>query len=304
MTDRFRCSEAAASQPMAGSSARDRYYLLVEHPGPWGRVALDESRWLPEEVRTGLAGRAGAAGVRVLLIRRHGAPDRAAATPAFRVFLASSAPDDPWLVGGTLADPRQLLDLPLEQLDAGPPAGFERRTEPLFLVCTNGRRDLCCAERGRPVAAAFHEALPEATWEVTHLGGHRFAAAMLLLPGGFSYGRISPDDVPALVGASTSGRLVPDLLRGRAGYSPAAQAAEVALLQHRGLDRADALVLVGEEATDAVTRVTFRHGELELEAEVEEVPEPPQRQSCADLTLKPSSTWRVRPPAGTPAASA
>lgn len=304
MTDRFRCSAAAASQPMAGSSARDRFYLLVEHPGPWGRVALDESRWLPEEVRTTLVARAAETGVRVLLIRRHGAPDRTAAPAGFRVFLAASDPADAWLAGATLTDPGQLLDLPLEALASGPPPGFARRTDPVFLVCTNGRRDLCCADLGRPVAAAFHQARPEATWEVTHLGGHRFAAALLVLPGAFSYGRVTPDDAPSLIDASTSGRLVPGLLRGRAGYSPAAQAAEVALLREHGLDGADALVLVGEEATGGVTRVTFRHPGGEVMAEVEEVSEPPQRQSCADLTLKPSSTWRVRPPARTPAAPA
>ncbi|HEU5385864.1 MAG TPA: sucrase ferredoxin [Streptosporangiaceae bacterium] len=50
----------------------------------------------------------------------------------------------------------------------------------MALVCTNGKRDRCCAVRGRPVAAAIADATGWDTWESSHLGGHRFAATALL----------------------------------------------------------------------------------------------------------------------------
>ncbi len=47
--------------------------------------------------------------------------------------------------------------------------------DPLALVCTNGKRDRCCALLGRPLAAELASSGVEGVWEVTHLGGHRFS---------------------------------------------------------------------------------------------------------------------------------
>ncbi len=91
--------------------------------------------------------------------------------------------------------------------------------EPVFLACTHGRHDTCCAERGRPVAAALSQTHPEVSWEVSHIGGDRFAGNVLVLPDGLYYGRVSPDTAPALVESHLSGHLTLDLLRGRSGYA-------------------------------------------------------------------------------------
>jgi hypothetical protein len=286
----YRCSVAAAEQPMAGTAAQDRAFLLIEHPGPWGRKALAESRWLPEDVRTTLAVRAEEAGVRVQLIRRTGATPRG---DGFRVFLADASPGARWLAATVLTDPAELLGIELGALDAGPPEGFALDDGPLFLVCTNGRRDVCCAERGRPVAAALAAAYPEETWETTHLGGHRFAGAMLTLPAGFSYGRVGPESAIEIAGATTSGQVVARYLRGRTAYDGAVQAAEVELLDRLGLTGIDALALVASEADGAQTIVTFRHEGGQTSVRVTAMDEPPMRQSCADDVEKPSTAWRV-----------
>ena len=65
-------------------------------------------------------------------------------------------------------------------------------------MCTHGRHDACCAERGRPVAAALTAARPEQTWEVSHVGGDRFAANLLVLPEGLYYGQVTADEAPGL----------------------------------------------------------------------------------------------------------
>jgi hypothetical protein len=106
--------------------------------------------------------------------------------------------------------------------------------EVLFCVCTHGKHDACCAEKGRPVAAALAQAYPEATWEVSHIGGDRFAGNALVLPYGLYLGRLEPESALAAAADVLGGRLPLDVLRGRSSLPMPAQAAEIALLRHLG----------------------------------------------------------------------
>ena len=292
----FRCSVGAADEPMAGSAAEATSYLLVEHPGPWGRKALAESRF-PEEVRHGLAEAGDAAGVRVQLIRR---PGRSSSEAGLRVFFGYADPVAPWLATARLPTPEDLLGLDLPALaggsqDAVAEAGLEPHDEPLFLVCTNGRRDLCCAEQGRPIVTALAEAHPTATWETTHVGGHRFAGAMVVLPHGLSYGRLGPASALDVARLTLTGTVALPHLRGRSAYPGAVQAAEVAVRERLGETGVDALRLVGAEPLpDGATAVTFDHATGPTTVEVERVASAPARQSCADLVAKPGSRYVVR----------
>lgn len=287
MTSPYRCSVAAADQPMAGTAAVDAGFLLVEHPGPWGNKALAESRIIPEETRARLAANAAVHGVRVLLIRRPG--ERSAAGPAYRVYLAHPASGR---LDTQVLDSREaLVDLDLALEARGP--GWQPYAGPLLLVCTNGRRDVCCAEFGRPVAQAVAAQLPEETWETTHLGGHRFAVAVLTLPDGMSYGRVDAEAGVAIGEAVRRGEVVPEYLRGRTAYPPQVQAAEVALLQELGLTAADALELVADATVDGSGTITFRSAVGEHQVSVVAETVAPARQSCADLVEKPSTAWCV-----------
>jgi len=230
----FRCSAAALSraEPLTGTASQVRAYLLVENPGPWGTEALRDVR-LPDEVRQGLREHSAAAGVRTLLVRRHAGADPA---PGIRVFAAWADPDDPWLETSTLAAPEVLLDLDLDALGRGESPGLTPAPEPVLCVCTHGRHDACCAELGRPTAAALAGSHPEHTWEVSHIGGDRFAANVLVLPDGLYYGRVTPDAAPGLAAAHLAGRLDLDLLRGRSGLPFPVQVAEVAARRAAGAD--------------------------------------------------------------------
>ena len=289
MPDRFRCSVAAADEPLAGTAPTDTAYLLVEYPGPWGRKALEQSR-LPEPVRSELSARAASAGVRVQLIRRHRRP---APREGFRVFLVYADPQSPWAETAVLDGPEALLDLDLAAVAAGRSPGLDVHRDPLLLVCTNGRRDACCAELGRPLVSALDEAWPEETWETTHLGGHRFAGAMLALPHGLSYGRVSAETGLEIAKRTQRGELDPWHLRGRTAYAGAVQAAEVALLERLGETRVDALLLLGAEQEGDLTTVTFRHGSDEHVLSVTGVLGEAIQQSCADLKLKPAMSFVV-----------
>lgn len=283
----FRCSlaSAVAREPLVGSAPADAIWLLVEAAMPWGRQALAESR-LPAEVRERLLG---LDGVRVQLIRRHGAESSAGST----VFAATATADGFAVEGTRVPDHAALLDLPLADLVAGRGLGLPPIGGPMWLVCTNGRRDRCCAELGRPVTAALAARWPEATWETTHLGGHRFATTLLALPSGATLGRLDPASAIDACAALVDGELGLGLLRGRAGLPGAAQAAEVALREQLGLrslggvtvDSADDGVVVLSVAAPGARR-TFR-------VAVAERAGAPARLSCADVVAKPTPTFEV-----------
>jgi hypothetical protein len=248
----FRCSAASLDrdEPLGATASTVRAFLLVENPGPWGVDALVDAR-MDERVRAHLLS-AERVGVRALLVRRHRG---SAPSPGTRVFAAYAHPARPWLEAAALATPGELLDLDLAALGAGrsPGGGLARVERPVFCVCTQGRHDACCAELGRPTVAALTAAHPEETWEVSHIGGDRFAANVLVLPTGLYYGRVPPAEAADLGRRHLEGRLSLDLLRGRSGFGFAVQAAELALRRRLGETRTDAVRLVSVSASDTET---------------------------------------------------
>jgi hypothetical protein len=234
-------------------------FLLVEHPGPWGLDATRDARWADGGFGAELRGHAQRAGVRLLLIRR---PGRARAPiGSHRVFAAHARPPFTWAETTTVRDPRELLDLDLVALRAGRSLGLAPQEEPAFAVCTHGRHDVCCAERGRPVAAALGERYPEQAWEVSHLGGDRFAASMLVIPDGLYYGRLDPEAAIAVARARLDGELELDHLRGRTGYPMPVQAADVALRRELGRLDPSGPRLVARTVEGEVTTATFADGD-------------------------------------------
>jgi (2Fe-2S) ferredoxin len=96
---------------------------------------------------------------------------------------------------------------------------------PLLLVCAHGLHDVCCALRGRPVAAALAAPWPEATWECSHVGGDRFAANLVVLPDGVYYGNLDAGNAVPVVRAHLGGQVAVEHLRGMTRVPPAAQVA-------------------------------------------------------------------------------
>lgn len=219
-----------------GTAARARFFVVIEQPGPWGRKAAVESH-LPRELGQELDERCSSQGGRFMLIRRPGPHvDRSG---GHRVLIAHAGADpaDAWLVGGQVRTADALLDIDWPALVSGrqdllaASLGNAGPSRPALLVCTNGRRDVCCAVRGRPLAAAAAELDPERVWEVSHTGGHRFAPTAVLLPWGQVLARLSLDTTAAVLRTSRSGRLPPELLgpvhdRGRSPLDAPLQAAE------------------------------------------------------------------------------
>jgi hypothetical protein len=224
--DASRCSVLARERGdalVATASSASRW-LLIEQPGPWGHDALAQSRVDPV-VAAALARRSRTEGVRLLLVRRPG--DRPADSGR-RWAYADGRPGREGLWWSVRARDADLLDAPWDGSVGEPASG------PVYLVCTHGGHDACCALRGRPLARALPGAGPAGVWECSHLGGDRFAANVVVLPHGFYYGQV-PGDGAELVAAHEAGRVALPWLRGRSGLPMPVQAAQHAARAELGL---------------------------------------------------------------------
>src|SRR3954453_19051108 len=158
--DPDRCSVRALARgdsPVATASPAQRW-LLIEQPGPWGRDALSESRFdrsgAPEPARRSRAG-----GGRLLLGRRSG---ERLADSGRRWAYADSRPGQEGLWWSVRSADADLLTAPWDG------SVGVRADRPVFLVCTHGGHDACCALRGRPLARAMPAPGPADVWECSH----------------------------------------------------------------------------------------------------------------------------------------
>jgi hypothetical protein len=237
-----RCStrSAALGESMVGTASTVRSWLLVEHPGPWGRDGLRDAR-LPAGLGAELRRRERDHGVRVLLVRRHGRGD----TGATAVTAVRSGPGAPWAERTHVDRIDDVIGIDTRALGRGERPGFEPVAHPMYVVCTHGRRDPCCAERGRPLVKAVTEVFPEETLESTHVGGDRFAGNILAFPHGLYFGRVEPERGPSLCRSYADARIDLAHYRGRSCYPMDAQAAEHFLRVERDLEGIDDATLAG-----------------------------------------------------------
>ncbi|MEO3813921.1 sucrase ferredoxin [Sphaerisporangium sp. B11E5] len=211
----------------ASATVGARFWLLIEHTGPWASH-LPECD-LPAEIHE-LLRRAADLGVRAQLIRRPGR--RTQVTGPRRILVADATAEVPWIAEGFFEDPR---DLDLGSLVRGVvPGSCILVKEPVFLVCTHARRNACCAREGLPIARVLAEAGPGRVWETTHVGGDRYAANLVCLPHGLYYGSMSQAAAIAVANAYRHGEIVLDRFRGRAGIPEPSQAAEHFVRVHTG----------------------------------------------------------------------
>jgi hypothetical protein len=230
------CSAAAMTEPIAGTAPLARTWLVLEQSGPYGRKALHDSH-LPRAVGDALAAAAEGTPVTVLLARAAGRSHADAHDhPAHRFWIAHVSPGGTRMRSGAAAELTDLVggDLAAVVARAGRgelPAWGERSTEPVLLVCTNGRRDVCCALGGRPLATDLgtDPDYAESVMEVSHLGGHRFAPTALLLPSGMAYGRLTASAARAAIDEARANRISITGARGLSGLPRVMQAADLAV---------------------------------------------------------------------------
>ncbi|GAA1151259.1 sucrase ferredoxin [Kribbella jejuensis] len=270
-------------EPLPGTAVVATGWVVVEQPGPWGAKAPTQSHLDPvfggkfdDDCKK--------ADVRFGLIRSPGR-HADAVRRSHQVFVASTTPGRSWLLGGCVADPSELTALDLGAVARGDRTavlpslpGLKTVDDPIVLVCTNGKRDECCAILGRPLVAGLAERVPGRVWEANHLGGHRFAPTATYLPAGTMHGHLTVDTAVEILAAADRGETVLTGLRGRSTWTKRGQAAEVAVRELIGELDLDALEVVGE----AADTVTVQHADgRSWTVPVTSAPaDPPRPDSC------------------------
>ena len=198
-----------ATEALAGTADRVDVWLMLEYRGVWRpKVATDHDldastrTWL-DTLQAEYRGKGLAS--RLQMIKQRSSGELRLFTIQDGVTKVRSAPDYASLI--------TVLDQVAKEVN--------------YFVCTHGQRDLCCAEFGMPVYRALRERIQDRVWQTSHLGGHRFAANVLVAPNATLYGRVTPQDVDALLAATEKGLLYRPLARGRTCYAPEVQAAEI-----------------------------------------------------------------------------
>ncbi|MGW0334216.1 sucrase ferredoxin [Streptomyces sp. NPDC003011] len=282
-----------SDEPVSGTAATATTWLLLEQSGPWGAKALTSSHLDPVLGRA-LEAAAKGTGVRVVLIRRPGRHADGGTAATRQVYAAHTVPGNVWLRSATTRDPRRLLDVDLAALGRGDHGSFDAALDgrphtgdPLALVCTNGKRDRCCALLGRPLAAELAASGVEGVWEVTHLGGHRFSPTLLVLPYGYAYGRAEAHAVKEVLHGAREGRIVVEGCRGNSAWERPGQAAELAVRKAVGEYTADTLAVVRTHCAAPGWEVTVGHtdGRRWRVVVAQGASQPPRPESCGALVL-------------------
>lgn len=252
-------SSLARGDEMAGTAPVVTEWLLIEDRSVWGSDAVADLRGR-STAHADLIGAAQAVGMRVQAVRCDDRVDR-----PLQVFRASSG--DPAVL--TRGD----FDDAAPELIAHPLAHLSGRARPLYLVCTHGKRDPCCARWGKPAAMALQDE-PD-VWETSHVGGHRFAGNLVALPHGLYFGRIDREGVAEVVAGLRNGMLSLGHLRGRSAWPRPAQAAEVFARRRCGDASLEGWRLTGhEQVGDDRWRSVLDWGGQPIEVVVERVESP------------------------------
>jgi hypothetical protein len=275
------CSDVSLEndEPLAGTASRVDHWILIEYRGLWNPDALGGSG-LSDQVKSRLREqRAARPHTKLLFIRRTERRGR----PALAVMWGSSPERGGCVFRAEIESYEDVLGLDLA-------APGEHLADPLLLVCTHGKHDRCCARHGRPLYQALAElAGDDWVWQVSHVGGDRFAGNVVALPEGLYYGRVGPGEAWALLEEHLAGRIDLDHYRGRSCYSFATQAAERAVRELAGLTGIADLELVSERPV-----VVFRGRGRVFEVDVTAAPGPLSYLTCSSETLRHSRHYAAR----------
>jgi hypothetical protein len=222
-----------------GTASRHDVWFLLEYTGQWHPQVLPKSL-LPDSVKVWLHQNLHQTPhSRLLFIKR-----TVKSSDKFTFYVALSYELHQHLYKFELDNYLDLLslDIPaLLQQDVKYAANIQ--TRPLYLTCTHGKHDQCCAKFGLPLYHELARLRPVDSWQCSHIGGDRFAPNLLVLPYGLYYGRMSKEELPAVL-QNDGQRIYLPRYRGRSSYNFITQAAEYFLRLETGRTELQAFRLV------------------------------------------------------------
>jgi hypothetical protein len=145
------------------------------------------------------------------------------------------------------------------------------------------------------VAQAATDAAPDAAWQTSHLGGHRFAPTAVVLPHGTHYAWLRPDDMPDLWAAHRRGHLYDlDRMRGAVHRPRPAQAACLALRKRLGCTALDTVQGEVVASRDEHWTVRVRTRDASWTVQVGQEPHGASfPHSCGSDEATRALTWQV-----------
>jgi hypothetical protein len=258
------CAETsrAHAESLQATASRVDTWILIEYRGLWAHDAVDGSTLSSELKAFLIAERRRLPHARVLFVRRNERRSK----DGLLAYVAGSTESEGTLRCLELERHDELIGLDLA-------TSGQTVDHPLFLVCTHGKHDRCCAKFGRPLYDAVGEQVEDGwAWQSSHLGGDRFAGNLVVLADGVYYGRVEPAEAWPVVEAALERRVHMPLYRGRSCYGFAAQAAEIAVRETTSLFGVDDVRLrsIAHEGEGWRADVAAGGAAYEVEVHVEE----------------------------------
>lgn len=215
------CSESARrrAESLYGTASRVKTWMLLEYPGVWRSSAIEGST-LSDPVKKRLADLCmSTPGLRQVFVRQsHRRSDR------MRCFVMDATEIPSTMLQLDLSVCNDVDSFDFAGIASHPRA--QRLDAPLFMACTHGNHDKCCAKFGIPVFEKLKKIVGDQAWQCSHIGGDRFAGNVICLPDGIYYGHVTASDVPAIVDAYHRGEIFMEKYRGRCCYPKVVQVGE------------------------------------------------------------------------------
>jgi hypothetical protein len=266
----------AHAEPVGATASRVETWILLEYRGLWAHDAVDGSTLTPDLKAFLRAERKRLPHARILFVRSGERRGR----DGLLAFFARTTSTHGELRSLELDRHDDLIGLDLGT--AGTPV-----EHPLFLVCTHGKHDRCCAKLGRPLYDAVREQVDEGwVWQSTHVGGDRFAGNLVALPDGVYYGRVQAAEAWPVIEASLAGRVHLPCYRGRSCHGFAAQAAELAVREETGLLEISAVQVRSIDGVGEGWRAEVEAGGTIYDVEVRREQGDATHLTCSTTALK------------------
>lgn len=219
------------NEPLYGTVNQTDVYFLLEYNGIYTNNAWEDAQ-IPSELKQKLHAYPNSHAV---LIRQPGQIGKHDLKVS--LFVVHIGIEKPVIYPIVRESYNDLLGLDIDAILAG--QVVPAQTEPLYAVCTNGKRDICCARYGVALYDALSPLAGERVWQVSHIGGHRFAGTMFCFPHGIGYGFLVPEDARMVVETYRQGQIWLEKWRGMMDVDKPEQVAEYFLRRETHENRID-----------------------------------------------------------------
>jgi hypothetical protein len=267
---------------------------LIEYTGAWKPRAIEDSDFSPRVKEWIAHQRATRDHFFPVLIRQHYRP-----LQEITCFVGIVREDRPLIYRFTFSDYEQLTSLDIDALAAGDPRYFANRsTQELYLVCTHGKHDMCCAKYGQPVYQELSRRVGKLAWQSSHLGGDKYAANIVYLPKSLYYGRMNVQDIDTMLSLHKRRQIYLEKYRGCTSYSYVEQAADFFIRTNAGVRTLNALRRLSTWKRPGSSEFAVVFEEIETHniyqvTVIETVQEVPSITSCKGCWRNPIRNYTV-----------